>query len=148
MKRMTLLALMTISVMACERQSFQSKIFSDYLRRRFDKEMPMEKHTYVTFPKSVGCMGCSVHTLDYLIVNRFKDVTLICNEDQLNSMPPDLGYEVLVDSTGEIERLNLQTQNVAILVSTEHKLQEIISIQPNSIDSVLESYFSKQKGSF
>lgn len=74
---------------------------------------------------------------------KLTDVTLICTEDLAATLPPRSTYEVLIDTFGEIEKLNLQTQNVAIFSTREHKIDSVISIRANNLDSVLVQYFRK-----
>ncbi|MEO6833919.1 MAG: hypothetical protein ABI378_14695 [Chitinophagaceae bacterium] len=146
MKFTTLLSvIIVISLSACKQPNKQTKIFSDYLERTYQKEIPEAEHTYVSFPKNVGCLGCGVHTFNFLLANQFPNVTLICNESQIGQLPIKSTYEILVDSNAELEQLNLNTQNVAILETSDRQIKRIVSIQADNIDSTLNAYFLRRK---
>ncbi len=81
--------------------------------------------------------------MDYLVSHQFNDVTIICtdgNSEYFNGA----SYPVLVDTDAEIERLNLRTQNVALLTTDKRRLEQIISLQANNLDSMLIAYFSQE----
>ena len=81
--------------------------------------------------------------MDYLVSHQFNDVTIICTDGNRNHFI-GTSYQVLVDSDAEIERLNLQTQNVALLTTNKGRLDQIISLQANNLDSMLIAYFSQE----
>ncbi|MBS1774737.1 MAG: hypothetical protein JSS64_00465 [Bacteroidetes bacterium] len=130
-----------ISLGACSHVPTQSEIFADYLQKNFQKEIPLNHHTYVSFPKNSGCLGCSEHTLSFLLSNNFDNVTIICSETQKEQIASITNNEVLVDLLSELEHLNLNTQNVAIIETEHSKIKQIISIQANNLDSILKAYF-------
>lgn len=140
-----LVTIAVISLSACIQPSKQTKIFSDYLEKIYQKQIPEAEHTYVSFPKNVGCFGCSVHTFNFLLANRFPNVTLICNENQIEQLPIKSAYEILVDSDAELEQLNLNTQNVAIIETSGKEIKRIVNIQADNIDSTLTTYFLSKK---
>lgn len=142
MKCMILVALAAIELASCSGRKGADAIFSDYLQRVHHAQIPERRHTYVVFPECVGCKGCSAHTMDYLLAHRFRDVTVICGENNSGYLTGS-NYPTLIDSQEEIEHLNLQTQNVAILVTNKKRLEQIISLQANNLDSILPAYFGK-----
>ncbi|MBS1615853.1 MAG: hypothetical protein JST06_07000 [Bacteroidetes bacterium] len=143
MKYMILAALAVIELASCSARKGPDAIFSDYLQRVHHVQIPEGKHTYVVFPECLGCKGCSAHAMDYLATHHFQDVTVICGNDNADYLE-DASYPVLIDSQSEIEHLNLQTQNVAILTTRNGELEKIISLQANNLDSSLISYFGKK----
>ena len=145
MKYTILAALLFINLCACEPIDQRTKIFSDYLNKTYGLKIPKPQHTYIAFPKNVGCLGCSAHTFEFVTSHKFKNVTLICNPSQTETLPPNNFYEILTDTFDDIEHLNLQTQNVAIIETKDEKINQIVSIQANTIDSVLNNYFNQKK---
>lgn len=81
--------------------------------------------------------------MNYLATHHFQGVTVICGNDNADYLE-DASYPVLIDSQAEIEHLNLQTQDVAILVTNKGHLKKIISLQANNIDSSLMAYFDEK----
>jgi len=138
-----ILAVLLINMAACAPADQQTQVFSDYLYRLYRQKIPAEQHSYVIFPRNVGCAGCSSYTYQFVTSRKLANVTLICPDGFAATLPSPTAYKVLTDTFGEIETLNLQTQNVAIFSTREHKINQIISIQANNLDSVLTHYFQK-----
>ncbi len=142
MKYMIFWVVVITELLSCTGRKGASDIFSDYLQLVHHTEIPKGTHTYVVVPENIGCVGCSTHTIDYLTTHRLNRVTVICGPSNAEYFQGGF-YPVLVDSLSEIEHLNLQTQNVAILATKDGELKEIISLQANDLDSTLAAYFGK-----
>ena len=136
-----ILSILLFSMASCAQRDKRTEIFDDYLKRLYNVSIPEAPHNYIVFPENVGCVGCSIKTYNFIMGKKLPDVTLICSEKLTATMPPGIKYPVLVDTFSEIERMNLETQNVGIIATKDHRIDRIISLQVNNIDSILPNYF-------
>lgn len=130
--------MLLLVAIGCNKELGETKVFSSYLRERYKAEIPKKRHAFIVFPTS-GCQGCKEYALDYFSSRHFENVTIICGTKQAQVIGTT--NAVLIDKDAEIGSLNLNTQNVAIIWTEDKKVDRIIPLQSDNIDSLLELYF-------
>lgn len=110
---------------------------SDYLSRNHKTEIPKKESVFVVLPKNTGCSSCKKATIDYLNKNSNNDTYLICSENELEYLNGEIKCGILVDTFGEIESYNLESQNVALIKTLNNKVLDVISTQPENVRQLL-----------
>jgi len=116
----------------------ETSIFSEYLKKIHNFELTSGRQRFVVIPKRGGCSGCkriSWELFNEGLVNH-NDI-LICSTDFLDEMKPSMKNRLLIDSSGCIERLNIPTREVAIILTDKKKVISITNLNPSNVVPML-----------
>ena len=120
------------------KEDVYSKSFNDYLSFLFNKKIPKDSSKYIIIPKDIGCSGCRNSTINHIntCINAMN-LFVICSDEASKYIIRKNNLNVLIDSFGEIEKYNLQTQNTVIINTFNGKIIGIYPLTPENIDSML-----------
>ncbi len=141
--RSVLLAIMLILNMFCAERTENkaidnTEIFSNYLNKVHGYSIPKETKHFVIIPKHMGCPNCKLLTWEYFNSNKMDtNCVLICSRDYLDEINKKFRNTILIDTLSVIERLNLNTQEIAIITTREKRIINIINLNPNNINQAL-----------
>jgi hypothetical protein len=123
-----------------------TSIFSTYLSAQFNTKIIEELHYYVLIPRH-GCTGCMQRSLLTIqaIVNNGHEAAftyIVSNEkQQIRSIFMQEHQQILIDTTGQLDQLNLGIAHVTVVATEKGRIQEITAISPEQLQ-VLPSLFS------
>jgi hypothetical protein len=136
--------LIFISAMACSPSiknapDQQSTVFSYYLKTSFNDSIPDEEHIYILVP-ALGCKGCRAEALAVLhhelIKSGKKNVSYIFSSSVNPSDSVVEPFNMQIDSSGLIDKINLPVSNIAIIKTANGKVISLTSIRSETTDSI------------
>jgi hypothetical protein len=131
--------LLLFFIISCTNQSNETRAFEEYLQNNFKIKIGSEITNYVIIPKNLGCSGCK--QLAIIKIENLKKTTnkLIIILPQ-NTEGITCKHTLLIDSLGEIENYNLNTQNVCIIKTQNNNVKSITSTNSLNVDSIFTNY--------
>ncbi|MBA3986329.1 MAG: hypothetical protein H0X63_07120 [Flavobacteriales bacterium] len=97
--------------------------FKSYLIDTFDFEIPIEKSVFLIIP-SVNCGGCKDEALkifaDYQ--DKYSHLYLIIGKKTFTKLNIGSSTNVFIDEYNVIDRVNIDVQNVALIVTQNEKI--------------------------
>ena len=123
-----------------------TQIFTNYLQNQFEVKIPVENHYYI-YIANKSCIGCKKGGLQkYAVLASRNDVTLLTSVDReerehwLKIQEPK---QILVDSTGLLDRLNLPLPSNAAIINTKNgKIEKILNFDFSNYEPVFNSTFN------
>ncbi|MCW3102476.1 MAG: hypothetical protein JWO09_916 [Bacteroidetes bacterium] len=130
-----LLFIILIAFQSCqEKQDKNTALFSNYLIKEFNTQIPDSLHYYILIPKLV-CKGCSLNTLIELdtLMNAENErcFTFISTNEHISPKEFKRARFIEYDTRGKLDDLDLDIANVTV-VKTRHN--KVVFIKPIYID--------------
>lgn len=120
-----------------------TRVFGAYLRASFGRRIPAEPHTWLLAP-SGACTACKIETLLFAARQAGKaHVTLVTTPLALHRLEPATAAQlraasnVLIDSTGRLDRLALETVGTAILTTENGAVRHVQPLTGDNAADVL-----------
>jgi hypothetical protein len=114
----------------------QSKIFSAYLQKEFNKNPGTSAEYYFVVPSS-SCAGCEKSVFISYKKEAKDNCFLITTAKQLKNIKEfEIKKNLLLDKHNTIDRLNLNTANTSLIIWEDNKIKDIISLAPGEADSI------------
>ncbi|CAN5900543.1 hypothetical protein BH11BAC7_BH11BAC7_15430 [soil metagenome] len=114
-------------------------VFSYFLKTAFDDSIKEAKQVYILIPK-MGCKGCredALRTLQQEINQRGnQNITYIFSSAVLIADTFAAKQNVLIDSTGLLDKINLPISNITILKTDKKQVNSIVTIRSEMMDSI------------
>jgi hypothetical protein len=116
--------------------------FRNYLNTNLQTAAPVDGHFYIVIPQK-ACYGCSVNILEkMLLLENCDKATIIVSYNspkQASALAGISGFNnLLLDSRGLIDRLNIGINGVTVLKMGDHSIDETIEITAENYESVFD----------
>ena len=136
---LTILTMTVMSLLSSCAEDKQTKIFSEYMMKEFQTEIPSKLTYYLYVPENIGCHSCNAKSIDYFCYSKDlkRNSFLITSKKNLKGFTPNLNENFLIESNIKLEDYNLKTQNATIITVEDKKIKNIQPITPDNLNEVL-----------
>ena len=142
MKLQTKLILIALTMLCSCKESNRYKAdtegFNAYLKNNFKSNIGVDSAYYFLISET-GCTGCIFNVMQTFDSNK-KTIFIMSQAAQsMHCNQPALHAKVLIDSSDKINRLPFHKGNIALLMTSNNKIDTIICFETSTLDKQVKS---------